>query len=236
MTKNKILAAFFLTLFSSCGVFKKTAKQELTDGYYTQKINNEKQKVYVDIVDENIHVYSTTFTGNKILVDTTHGFQYYSISSTGQKTKQLSLVKRSFDIDFLTIPLKFRFSQKPIPPQLNANINGAFFLGYRTDRYTLNYQMTPLLNPERKITHFGYSVGLFTGLGNTFISPTTTNNILPQEYDAVVWSKGIAAIAGVNNFTVGLAVGFDNLLDRNRGVWIYESKPWIGLAFGLNLN
>ena len=39
-----------------------------------------------------------------------------------------------------------------------------------------------------------------------------------------------------NNITAGLALGFDNLLDKNKKIWIYENKYWIGLTFGLNLN
>ncbi len=88
----------------------------------------------------------------------------------------------------------------------------------------------------QKTDHFGYSVGLFSGFGNTLVSPTNTQNILDSEYDGIVWSKGIAAIVGVNNFTVGLTFGFDNLLDKNKKFWLYENKPWIGLGFGLNLN
>ncbi|WP_165940196.1 MULTISPECIES: hypothetical protein [Dyadobacter] len=57
-----------------------------------------------------------------------------------------------------------------------------------------------------------------------------------SEYDGLVWGKGIAGIIGINNFTIGLAIGFDNLLDKNKQVWIYQGKPWLGLAFGLNLN
>lgn len=51
-----------------------------------------------------------------------------------------------------------------------------------------------------------------------------------------MWSKGIAGIVAINGFTVGLTFGFDKLLDKNRTVWIYEEKPWFGLAVGLNLN
>lgn len=68
------------------------------------------------------------------------------------------------------------------------------------------------------------------------MSPTNTGGRLPDEYDGIVWSKGVATIFAVNNFTLGLAFGFDNLLDENRRIWLYESKPWAGLTFGLNLN
>lgn len=59
-------------------------------------------------------------------------------------------------------------------------------------------------------------MGVFSGLGNTFMSPTNTNNILQQEYDGIILSKGLAGIFAFNNITAGLAFGFDNLLDKNK--------------------
>ena len=68
------------------------------------------------------------------------------------------------------------------------------------------------------------------------MNPSVTNNQITTEYDGLVSSKGLAGIIGINNFTIGLALGYDNLLDANKKKWIYQGKPWIGLAFGLNLN
>ncbi|WP_294671259.1 hypothetical protein [uncultured Fluviicola sp.] len=47
---------------------------------------------------------------------------------------------------------------------------------------------------------------------------------MQQEYDGIVWSKGLAGIFAINRFTVRLAFGFDNLPDKNKSTWIYESK------------
>lgn len=235
MTRNIILSIQVLLLLTSCNVFKKTAKQGLTNGVYTQKMNHEKEKVYIHVADENIHIYPTISKENTLLADTTKKHRTYTFLQKKLDNKA-SLSKTSLDFDLLTIPIKFRFAQQSVPPQMNTNINGALFIGYRTDKYTLDYQTNPLQISERKLTHVGYSVGLFSGIGNTLMSPTNSNNILSQEYDAVVWSKGIAGIFGINNFTLGLTVGFDNLLDKNSGSWIYKSKPWLGLSFGLNLN
>ncbi|MCE3294485.1 MAG: hypothetical protein K0R65_199 [Crocinitomicaceae bacterium] len=224
-------------LFSgSCSVIQKTAKQELTDGVYQQKMDKKKETVYVNVLNENIRIYRVIKTADGLKVDTARISQMYSDILKTKEGIEFSLSKKSFDVDFLTIPLKYRTAQKSVAPQLNANFNGAVYLGYRTDRYVINYQSNPLHISERKMTHLGYSVGIFTGLGNTFMSPTNTNNALQQEYDAMVWNKGIAAIFGVNSFSLGFSVGFDNLLDQNRDTWIYESKPWLGLIFGLNLN
>ncbi|GAB3813836.1 hypothetical protein GCM10028895_06320 [Pontibacter rugosus] len=59
---------------------------------------------------------------------------------------------------------------------------------------------------------------------------------MPYEYEGVVLLKGVAGIIGINNFSLGLTIGIDHLFDKNRDDWIYQHKPWVGLAFGLNLN
>jgi hypothetical protein len=109
-------------------------------------------------------------------------------------------------------------------------------VGYRLDNYSVDYKPKILKTAERDITHYGFSLGIFSGFGSTFMSPTTTNNILNQEYDGVVWNKGIAGIIAIDRFTLGLALGTDHLLDKNKSIWIYQGKAWLGLVFGLNLN
>ena len=41
---------------------------------------------------------------------------------------------------------------------------------------------------------------------------------------------------GLKTLTVGFGVGWDYLTDRDKNIWIYQNKPWIGLTLGLNLN
>ncbi|MDP1971621.1 hypothetical protein [Sediminibacterium sp.] len=222
-------ACFFVIVFitfSSCSTLTKTAKKDFNDGYYYQRIDGKKQFVFIDNEDDIIRIHATKIDQNISIIDTI-GIEYQKATSFNQA---------SFDIDFLTIPLKFRPTQLNVPPQLNTNLNGAVYFGYRNDKYVISYDANPLGKSFRNINHFGFSIGAFTGFGNTFMSPTNTNNILQQEYDGIVWSKGVAGILAVNNFTLGLAIGFDNLLDKNQSIWIYKNKPWLGLAFGLNLN
>ena len=76
----------------------------------------------------------------------------------------------------------------------------------------------------------------FSGLGNTAMTPSTTRNGIMTEYDGLILQKGVASIIAVNKLTLGLSIGFDNLLDQNKNVWIYQNKPWYGLMLGLNLN
>ena len=68
------------------------------------------------------------------------------------------------------------------------------------------------------------------------MNPWVTSDRVQIEYEGIIWTKGIAGLVGLNNFTVGLALGWDHLLDQNRKDWIYQQKPWLGFVFGLNLN
>lgn len=223
-------------VLSSCSVMQKTAKKDLNNGYYTQYIGKLKQKVYIDVENETVYIYPTTIINNQLRIDTNTISKFYNREILLPYKQVTSFSKPSLDVDFLTIPLKYRTRQKDVPQQLNTNLNGAVYVGYRTDKYVLKYIENPKGKADRNINHVGFSLGVFTGLGNTFISPTTTYNNLQQEYDGIVWSKGFAGIVAVNNFTLGIALGFDNLIDNNKNIWIYQSKPWLGLAFGLNLN
>jgi hypothetical protein len=74
------------------------------------------------------------------------------------------------------------------------------------------------------------------GLGNSVINSDVSQGFIPYEYQGITFSKGITGIIAINNFTVSVAYGFDNLLDKNSRQWIYNQKPWLGLALGLNLN
>lgn len=234
--KGCLPIAVYCILLSSCNVLQKNSKKEFIDDFYMQHIDKIKKQVYVSVLEDAISVYPTTIQNNKPSIDTFNSSDIFPKEIYTEFNKTVSFTKPSLDLDFFTIPLKFRPSSNNVPAQLNTTLNGAVYLGYRTDKYVLNYFKNPLGKSDRSINHFGFSIGAFTGLGNTFMSPTTTNNILQQEYDGIVWTKGLAGTFALNSFTIGLAFGFDNLLDRNNKIWIYESKPWLGLAFGLNLN
>jgi len=236
MIKTAIASILSMVLLCNCGVLNRTARKELTDGFYNRSTDSTSQLVYVNVVDDTLRIHPATRTAQHLQVDPGKKDEYYLRTLETKANVEFTLTKKSFDVDFITIPLKYRFAQKSVPPQLNSNINGAAYLGFRTDRYFIDYESNPLLTSERKTTHVAYSLGIFCGLGNTFLNATNSNNALQQEYDGMVCAKGVAGIVAINNFTVGLTLGFDNLLDKNRKLWIYENKPWLGLAFGLNLN
>ncbi len=228
---------FSLVIISSCGVVNKPTKYGLESGIYkTALFDHKKQKVYLQMEQDSLYVYALR-EGSQKVIDTS----VYKRISFQQVTNEPAntipvFTQPSFDVDFLTIPFKYRPPTSDFPRQFNTNLNGAVYLGYRNDIYNVKYQATPLSTYKRRITHYGLSVGGFLGLGSTFMSPSVTNNSITTEYDGMVFSKGIAGIIGINKFTIGIALGFDNLLDNNKNTWIYQQKPWLGLAFGLNLN
>lgn len=237
MKYRAVWTAFtFVIVISSCRTGRETSKYQLSDGYYKSKtFSNQHNTVYIDNGKDTISIYLVQRQTK--LIDTLKEFK----KTFPQLASDFSLMsatfkQASFDIDFLTIPLKYRPVQKDFPGQLNTNLNGALYLGYRTDIYQLRYVKTPLKNFTRQTPHYGLSFGLFTGLGGITMNPSVTNNQLASEYDGVVWSKGFAGIIGINNFTIGLAPGYDDLLDNNKKHWLYQGKPWLGLAFGLNIN
>jgi hypothetical protein len=122
------------------------------------------------------------------------------------------------------------------PPQFNTTFNGAVYIGYRTDAYTLRYKATPLGVFKRSITHYGYSFGLFSGFGTARIDEYVTLNALSYEYDGLVNLSGFAAIIAIDKISAGLTLGVDHLLDKNSRVWVNNAKPWLGISLGLNLN
>jgi len=57
------------------------------------------------------------------------------------------------------------------------------------------------------MSHFGYSVGFFGGLGATQMNPLVTNNAIQFEYDGVVINNGFAGMVGIGSLTFGAAIG-----------------------------
>ena len=236
MTKlHSKLAIFSMVLLSSCSALNKSVKYQFADEFYTTKLSDSSTgQVYILNVEDTLKVFETIIYDKKVEVDT---LKKPEIFLKEQKNLYSSLIfkKSSLDIDFLTILLKYRPVTPTLPNQLNTNLNGAVYLGFRNDYYSTRYKKNPF-SYSRFTTHYGLSFGGFAGLGSTTMSPSVTDNLLQNEYDGVVFTKGIAAIIGINNATIGFTFGFDNLLDANRNLWIYDGKPWVGLAFGLNLN
>jgi hypothetical protein len=50
----------------------------------------------------------------------------------------------------------------------------------------------------------------------------------------MIFQKGFAGFISINKISVGLAVGFDNLFDKSRSLWIYNQKPYLGLIISVS--
>lgn len=236
---NKILLPYswVFLFFYSCSLIKNSPKYGFTEGYYKSRIFHKKEKkVYVVPGDDTIKVY----TAQSLLKESVDTTQSVKIAfPQNQKPLQFTSYQfhqNTFDVDVLTIPFKFRPAVNGFPRQLNATFNGAVYLGYRSDVYHLSYKRTPLRVFKRNIMHYGYSLGLFTGIGTARIDEYVTNNGINIQYDGAVNLSGINLIVGVEKVSIGLAAGVDYLLDKNRKYWVNNGKPWVGFSFGLNLN
>lgn len=142
----------------------------------------------------------------------------------------------SFDADLVTIPFKYRPAQENgLPPQLATNANAAIYIGLRYDQ---GYQRNVFYHHQQRSEIRSYSLGAggLLGLSANTVGPFSTANQLPNDYEGACLSYGLAVIFGYRSINLGLALGYDHLMDRNRTLWIYQNKPWLGVTVGLNLN
>lgn len=236
MNRNLYFCIILLcTLLTSCTSLKESSKYDFESSkYYNTVIPSKSNKVYIDVEEDTIRVFPVTEINGeeRIAIDPSGIFT----ETTGSYDNNYTFHNPSFDLDILTVPLKYRFKTAEVPQQLTTNFNGNIYLGFRNDMYSIKYDTSPLGETERRIRHFGFSLGAFGGLSSEPVNPWVTREMIDIEYDGMVFSTGVAGILGFNGLTAGIALGFDHLLDSNRQHWIYQGKPWIGLAFGVNLN
>jgi hypothetical protein len=215
---KKLLRFLVIAVACPACVGVRHAEVSLPSGNYQLREGDSVTQVYAKTESDSVSVY--------LLVPN-------SVPSAWRSTQ--TLTAQAFDIDVLTIPFKFRPSAKGLPRQLTTDFTGNLFLGYRADRYKPNRKPTPA-GFERGVKHRAYTIGAFGGIGTSSISPWTTNNRTQDEYNGFILSHGLSGMVGISNLTVGVAVGWDYLTDRDRAIWIYQNRPWVGLALSLNLN
>ena len=226
---------FIVILLTSCGPIRESSKYQFSEGFYKIKSANKKERVYVLTGSDTIRVFNTAVLARNHIDTAKESYILFpAIKPTDFKETFFS--RNTLDLDVLTVLFKYRPATQNFPPQFNATFNGAVYLGYRTDVYQLKYHQTPLHLHKREINHYGYSAGIFTGLGTARIDEYVTNNAIAIQYDGLVNLSGIAFIAGLNKLTAGITLGIDHLLDKNHSVWVNNGKIWIGLSVGLNLN
>jgi hypothetical protein len=232
-----IIVMVMVALLSSCETLKHYAKRDFNEGFYRTHLHMQKvRKVYVLPSGDVIKVFSAE-TMKKDIIDTSEAL----IIDFPADTKPLEFQtyffrKNSFDLQAMTVLFRYRPALTNFPRQLTQSYNGAAYIGYRTDIYRLSYKKTPVQLYKRSITHYGFSVGAFSGIGSEGINEFNTPSAQPIEYDGIVSLSGIAAILAINKVSFGIAFGADHLLDKNRKFWVSNGKPWIGLSISLNLN
>lgn len=227
------LISFFL--IAGCVPFDKIYSHEFDDGFFKLKSSGKKpESIYLNIADDSLKVYSVQ-KGKKLkLIDTStfSGVNLKTIIPTDVLYNS-TFVRTSPDIDLSTVLLKFRPASGNVPSQLSANFNGLFYVGFRKDFFKLKSSFSELHELSSFIRHTGFDFGLFAGIGITPVTPTTTMSRTIQEYDGIVFQKGFSVFVTYENMSVGMALGFDNLLDKNKSIWIFNNKPWVGLVIGI---
>jgi hypothetical protein len=220
----------------SCETLKQSSKYQFTEGYYNVKSGGDRiGKVYALTASDSIKAYRKIDLERE-KIDTTKAILIAFPPQKPNGFQPHSFRRTTFDVDVLTVLFKYRPSVKGFPPQFNASFNGAAYFGYRTDTYKLSYSKTPMHVFNRRITHYGYSFGVFTGFGTARIDEYVTNNALSIEYDGLVNLTGVAVILAVDKLSFGITCGEDHLLDKNARLWVNNGMPWLGISLGLNLN
>lgn len=229
--------AILIILLQSCHTLKSSPKYGFNEGYYKSRIYHKKLKqVYVVPGEDSIKVY-THKALQKAFVDPQQSLKIaFPANQKPDEFENYLFRRHSYDIDLTTIVFKRRPWVGEIPSQFSpASLNWSVYFGYRTDIYHLSYEQTPLRAYKRNISHYGFSMGLFTGIGVANINNMVTRENVTIPYDAAINVTGLAGFFAIERFTYGITFGYDHLLDQNRKHWIYQGKPWVGLSVGLNI-
>lgn len=235
------LKLFIFTLFTSviltsCGILESTSCSDLNNNFFKENLKHGSEEIFVLADEEKLSVYRAKDKGFTSEFDKLDVEVYPLLSCKEHMPPEISFYNREFNLSLITIPLKFRPAVKGAPFQLNSDTNGALFAGLKKSRYGVNYSNAMDDLYERHISNIEFSYGIFLGVGNTLVSPsTTTDNEFDDEYDGVILQKGVAVFLGYNNFNLGVALGFDNLFGDDRNIWAYKNRPYIGLSIGLDL-
>lgn len=229
-------AAFVLILFfSGCFSPGKNTSSFPDNGKY-KNLSAGKNPVFVKFEDTLINIFplETKVSGPAGTgVDAVFNFP---LTKSSFPEARLNLLKPSFDVDIITVPFKYRFPTRGFPDQLNTNFSGAVYAGLRNDIYHFGYKKNSLGEYTRFVSHHGYGFGVFAGLGSTAMNPWVTLGQINIEYDGFIFITGAGVVFALHQFNFGVGVGIDHLMDKNRKLWIYRGKPWLGLTAGVNLN
>lgn len=221
-----------MVLLSSCRTLEKASTHGLTSGFYKWDGGPTPERVYAEVTADAVEIHQVT-NGQPAPAPLTN----LPLEATDSlMTRPVSFRKQSLDIDITAVPLKFRPAVYGLPHQLTTDVNVALYAGWRFDRYTLDSRTDALGKRHHRISQLGYDFGVFAGPGATPINAATTNNRTNSEYSGMIMQTGVAGFLESNVASFGLAVGFDHLMNRDRGIWIFNRQPWVGFIVGIALN
>ncbi|HLO82174.1 MAG TPA: hypothetical protein VK166_14510 [Chitinophagaceae bacterium] len=223
-----------ILVFTGCGTLQKATMHGLSDGYYKLSLpGRPAEKVYAVVTEDSITTYGVV--GKDSLSKDPGAILWLNPNPEHAATTNFLLQKSGMDFDITTVLFKYRFKTQALPPQLNANLNLAGYVGYKKEYFRFRDLTKPDKQHKTDLNHYTIDAGIFTGFGSTPINPSTTAGHLQTEYDGFIWQNGAAVFVGWGIFTFGIGLGFDTLLDSNRSNWIYNGKPWTGIIIGLTL-
>ena len=127
-TMNKHFPVLVLIL-SACSTIKDSPKYQLSDGEYEFRQPGEKyKKAFVAVEEDTLRIFLIEKPKEAFIP---------------QPLKDQYFLKRSFDVDVITIPFKYRPSTSSLPRQLTSDFNGNVFIGFRGDRFALHLRRNP---------------------------------------------------------------------------------------------
>jgi hypothetical protein len=236
--KNSIsflIIGVILLAITGCAPFDKIYSHEFCSGYYKLKGPDLiPKKIYLETNGDTIKTYAASGKGKSLAPDLSF-YRRATLSSVspGSYLYNSTFVRTGPDIDLSTVLLKFRPHAGDVPSQLSTNVNGIFYIGFRKDFFRMTSHLSPANIRSTFIRHTGFDFGPFAGIGITPVTPTTTMFRTTQEYDGMVFQKGFAIFGTIENMSVGLSIGFDNLLNKNSNIWVFNNKPWFGIIIGI---
>jgi hypothetical protein len=221
-----------IALLTSCSTLEKASLHGLNSGYYSTGPKGKTTKVYADVSEERIEIYPTA-NGRP---DKAPYLRIPLQNPDSLPASPVKLKRQSLDIDITAILLKYRPSVNGQPPQLVTDLNIAMYAGWRFDNYTIQSRTDALGRRHYRISNFAYDIGIFAGPGTTPVNPFSTLNRTSNEYNGMTIQTGVAAFIESNMASFGLALGWDYLLNHDKAIWIYQTKPWVGFVVGIALN
>ncbi len=232
------LAMLVISLCSSCRVLQESVTHGLVDGYYRSRpAAHPAQRVYVHVAADTLTAYAVGRTAAGRVIDTTaYTLHPLAPGAVDGPCAPHTYVKHGLDLDLVYAVLKYRPATAGVPQQLNTDLNGSLYLGYKTERYTVACMRDALGHHQRVVRNTGFDMGGFVGLGATTMNGSVTQDPIAIEYTGMVLTGGVGVFTSVGSLGFGLTCGWDHLLDENGDRWIYQDKPWLGLSIGVNLN